>query len=123
MTVAILGASANPERYSNRALCMLQQHGHDVVPVHPSLNEIDGVPVVASLDAIETAIDTLTVYLRPQLAEPLADSMIALAPRRVIFNPGTESKLLKQALSTAAIASEEACTLVLLQSGQFEKNS
>ena len=119
MTTAILGASDKPDRYSHRAFTMLQEHGHKVIPVHPTLAEIEGIAVVPSLGEIAEPVDTLTLYLRPELAEPLAEHMIALAPQRVIFNPGTESEPLAEALKTAGIATENACTLVLLQTGQF----
>lgn len=119
MTTAILGASDKADRYSHRALTMLTEHGHQVVPVHPALEQIDGLAVVPSLRKIAESVDTLTVYLRPEHSEPLADDIIALAPRRVLFNPGTESKVLEEKLRSAGIETENACTLVLLQTGQF----
>ena len=113
MTTAILGASNKPERYSHRALLMLRDHDHEVIPVHPNLREIEGIPVTASLSQISGKVDTLTLYLRPELSAPLAPEIIELAPRRVIFNPGTESTELEQHLTAAGIATENACTLVL----------
>ena len=64
---------------------------------------------------------TLTLYVGPARLEPMIDSLVALKPGRVIFNPGTESPALQQALDTAGIPWEEACTLVLLRTGQFLK--
>ncbi len=118
--VAILGASANPERYSNRALRMLREHGHDPIPIHPALTEIDGIPVLSSLGEIEGDVDTLTLYVNPAVSEGLIDEIIALQPDRVLFNPGTESTTLEEALQNAGIPTQEACTLVLLSTGQFD---
>lgn len=118
--VVILGASANPERYSNRAMHMLREHGHEAIPVHPALAEIDGIPVSPSLARIDGPVDTLTLYVNPAVSEPLAGDIIALRPGRVIFNPGTESASLKEALDTAGIPTQEACTLVLLSTNQFD---
>lgn len=117
--VVILGASDKPDRYAYRALVMLGEHGHIVVPVHPKLSEIDGIPVVAGLEEIDGVVDTLTLYVNPAVGESLADEIIALDPGRVIFNPGTESPLLAERLDEAGIPHEEACTLVLLSTGQF----
>ena len=117
--VAILGASANPERYSNRALRMLLEYGHEAIPVHPALAEIEGIPVHPSLSQIEGPVDTLTLYVNPAVSEPLANDILALRPGRVIFNPGTESQALKEALESAGIPTQEACTLVLLSTDQF----
>ena len=118
-TVVVLGASPKPERYSNQAVRLLQEHGHRVIPVHPAIIEIESIPVVHALEHIEAPIDTLTVYLSPSISAPLQSAMLKLQPERVIFNPGTENPELKQALERAGIAVEEACTLVLLNTGQF----
>lgn len=118
-TVVVLGASNQPERYSFLALQMLTEHGHRVIPVHPSLTEILGIPVRSSLGKVTEPIDTLTLYLGPERLEKLIPEILELNPRRVIFNPGTESPALQAALTATAIPWIEACTLVLLRTGQF----
>lgn len=117
--VVIIGASDNPERYSHRALLLLRKHGHEVVPVHPRLAEIEGVPVVADVGLITGPVDTVTMYVGAAISSGLQDRLIALGPKRVIFNPGAENAVLAHALQKAGIACEEACTLVLLNTGQF----
>ncbi len=119
----VLGASDKPERYSHQAVQLLREHGHDVIPVHPSLKEIDGLAVVTSLDRIGGAVDTLSVYVNRSISEPLAPEIIRLQPKRVLFNPGSESPALETQLRESGIAVEEACTLVLLRSGSFALDS
>ena len=116
---AVLGASIKPERYSNKAVRMLIAHGHAVIPVHPQQKEIEGIAAVASVDELPKGIDTITVYLSPETSQKMADELIAVAPRRVIFNPGAESPELEKRLAEAGIEVERACTLVLLQTGQY----
>jgi len=118
-TVAVLGASNNPERYSNMAVRRLREAGHHVIPVNPALSEIEGLPVAKSLGEIKEPVDTLTLYVGPQRLAALTDELLRLAPKRVIFNPGTESPELAAALDRAGITHLEACTLVMLQTGQF----
>ena len=117
-TVAILGASDNPERYSHKAAVLLRQHGHRIIPVHPALTQVDGVPAVPSLDGL-TAVDTLTLYIGAARLPAMAEEIVRLNPGRVIFNPGTESPALQAALDAAGIPWLEACTLVMLHTGQF----
>ncbi len=117
--VVIVGASNNPERYSHRALLLLKKHGHEVVPVHPKLTEIEGIPVIADLGLINGPVDTVTMYVGSAISAGLQDKLISLKPRRVIFNPGAENAALAAALQKTGIACEEACTLVLLNLGQF----
>ncbi len=118
-TVAVLGASHNPDRYSNMAVRRLRDAGHNVIPVNPALEEIEGFPVAKSLGDIVDPVDTLTLYVGPQRSLPMIDAILRLAPKRVIFNPGTESAELAAALDRANIPHVEACTLVMLQTGQF----
>ena len=118
-TVAVLGASNNPDRYSNMAVRRLRDAGHRVIPVNPALAEIEGLPVARSLGEIKDPVDTLTLYVGPQRSAPMIADILRLAPKRVIFNPGTESTELATALDRAKIPHVEACTLVMLQTGQF----
>lgn len=117
--VVILGASEDPERYSNKAMHLLQQYQHKVFLVHPKLSTIEGHPVFSDLDQIKDRVHTLTVYVRPELSSPLRDKILRLAPQRVIFNPGTENPTLAKELEERGIKTEEACTLVLLKTDQF----
>lgn len=117
--VAVLGASTNPERYSNMAVKRLLENGHEVIPVHPALSEVEGLPVTPSLGDIDGRVDTLTIYVSPKLSSKTADAILALKPGRVIFNPGTENPELEAALQAAGIETLHACSLVLLSTGQF----
>ena len=117
--VALLGASNKPERYAHKALTKLTENGYPVIPIHPTLTEVDGFKVLPNLEAIDKKIDTLTLYVGPARIEPLIESIVKLNPGRVIMNPGTESEPLGAALTKAGIPFEHACTLVLLGTGQF----
>jgi predicted CoA-binding protein len=118
-TVAVLGASPKPERYSNKAIRLLMQHDHTVYPVHPAIDKVEGLQVSKSVLDIDVPIDTLTMYVSAKLSTPITDEIIKMKPGRVIFNPGTENPELQQKLSEAGIEFEEACTLILLNTGQF----
>lgn len=118
-TVVVLGASPKPGRYSNKAVKLLLEQGHGVIPVHPAIAEIEGLLVVASLAEIGTRVDTLTLYVSPAHSTPLIADILALNPARVIFNPGSENPALQNALEAQGIPSEKACTLVLLNTGRF----
>ena len=117
--VAVLGASPKPERYSNQAVCLLLEHGYQVTPVHPKLEQIEGLQVAPTLSDIEQSVDTLSLYVGPKRLSPMIDEILELKPGRVICNPGTESKELQERLDTAGIPWLEACTLVMLRLGNF----
>ena len=117
--VAVLGASPKPARYANQAIRLLLEHGYRVTPIHPRFPEIEGLPVAHRLEEVPRPVDTLTLYVGPERLQPQIPDLVALAPGRVIFNPGTESPALQAALDEAGIPWMEACTLVLLKTGQF----
>ncbi len=117
--VVVLGASNKPMRYSNQAVRLLLEKGYRVTPVHPRIEVIEGLCVVPGLPAVRQPVDTLTLYVGPQRMKPLLEEVIQLKPGRVIFNPGTESQVLKTRLEKAGIHWLEACTLVMLRIGTF----
>lgn len=119
VVVAVLGASPNPDRYSNKAVRELKQRGYRVVPVNPGHAEVEGLTTVKDLASIAMPVDTVTVYVGPTHMGPLIDSVVQLRPRRVIANPGAESQELAMRVRDAGIQYVEACTLVLLSTGQF----
>ena len=94
----ILGATPNPERYAYKATAKLAQHGHEVVPVGIKKGEIEGHEILTN-SPTPTDIDTVTLYV---------------GPARQKENPE-----LKKLAEEKGIATEEACTLVLLSIDKY----
>lgn len=120
MNVAVVGASNKPDRYSYRAVRLLREKGHTPYPVHPSIAEVDGLPVWHSLSAITDPIDTVSIYLSAHNQETIAEELLNSGARRFIFNPGAENPALEERLRDRGKIVLEACTLVLLTTGQFD---
>ena len=114
----VLGASENPGRYSYLAVKKLLSKGQPVLAIGKQAGSLDGV--VISKDQINTdEVDTVTLYLNPGHQKPYYDYILSLKPRRIIFNPGTENDELEAMAEKAGIQTLEACTLVMLGTGQF----
>ena len=79
---------------------------------------MEGVGIIHDIPAGEK-VDTLTLYLNPERQKLYYDKILALKPRRIIFNPGTENQELTKLAAEHGIETEEACTLVLLNTGQY----
>jgi predicted CoA-binding protein len=118
-TVVILGASDKEERYANKAQRLLMEHGFHVVPVHPTLPSVEDVPVVHDLANIDPEPDVLTIYVRPETSSALAETILELHPRAIVFNPGTENPELEAKLADTDIRIIRACTIMLLTTGRF----
>ena len=114
----VIGASVNPSRYSNIAVRNLKQHGYEVIAVGLREGDIDGVkihddrPVVAD-------VDTVSLYVGPKNQVPLYDYIMSLNPKRLIFNPRAENEELETKATQQGIEVLEACTLVMLNTGQY----
>lgn len=118
--VAVIGASSDTSRYSYKAMEMLEEYGHKPVPVHPREEEVRGHKVIHNLGELKDKnIDTITVYVNPAISDKYEKDMIQVKPKRVIFNPGAENPRLAESLSKNGIGVENACTLVLLRTGQY----
>ncbi len=118
-TVAVLGASPKPDRYAYRAMQMLREHGHRAIPVNPAFDEILGDKCYRSIAEIPDTVDTVTMYLGKQRSDPLIGEIVKAKPRRIIMNPGAENGDLAAKAEAAGIEVDYACTLVLLQTGEF----
>lgn len=117
-TTLVLGASPKADRYSNMAVHRLRDHGHPVVAVGARASSIDDLPVHVAIPG-DTEVHTVTLYLNAANQAVWEDRIIALEPRRIIFNPGAENKRLFRRALAHGIEPLEACTLVLLATGQF----
>jgi predicted CoA-binding protein len=114
----VLGASGNPSRYSNLAIQRLRQHGHPVVAIGRKAAMVGDVPVTTDKKPSEE-VDTVTLYLNQDHQKEYYDYILSLNPKRIIFNPGAENEELAKLAREKNIRPMEACTLVLLSTGQY----
>jgi predicted CoA-binding protein len=114
----IIGATPNPSRYAYKAANMLTSKGHQIVNVGIKAGEVAGVKIEDAKE-IHTNIDTITLYVGPSIQHSYYDYILKTNPKRVIFNPGTENEELEDLLTKNGIEPVEACTLVLLATGQY----
>lgn len=114
----VFGASLNPSRYSNMAMHKLVTNGHEVVAFGLKEGEVESVKIDSELKSYKD-VDTITMYMNPTRQKPFYDYLIALHPKRIIFNPGTENPEFFKRLEGAEIEFETSCTLVLLGTNQY----
>ena len=116
----VVGATDNPERYPYRAAELLQAKGVPFLPIGIKKGMVFGEEILdlRQMPALEE-IHTITLYLGPQNQTEWIDYLIGLGPKRIIFNPGTENPVFFSKAKAAGIDALEACTLVMLTTGQF----
>jgi len=114
----VLGASDNPERYSFLAVQKLTKYNHPVIAIGRKAGMIGGVPIITDHPS-QKEVDTITLYLNPSLQKEYYDYILSLHPKRIIFNPGTDNEELVEMATEKGIQAIEACTLVMLNTGQY----
>ena len=114
----VLGASDHPSRYSYLAMGRLKQAGHPVIAIGKRPAIAHGISI-DTLPYTTPDIDTITMYLNPSHQRDYYQMILDLKPRRIIFNPGTENPDLEERAEQAGIQVIEACTLVMLSTGQY----
>jgi mutator protein MutT len=115
----VIGASPKEDRYSNMAVKLLKAYHHPVIALGLKEDMINDTPIITDKTTIQEGIDTITMYVSDKNQEPYYDYILATKPRRVIFNPGTENESFYSTLDEHGIEHFEACTLVMLRTGQF----
>jgi predicted CoA-binding protein len=114
----VLGASANPSRYSNIAIHRLSAYNHGVVAVGLREGHVGNVNIVKGQPEAHN-VDTITLYLNAKNQQQYYDYILSLKPRRIIFNPGAENEELEELANKNNIEILQACTLVMLSTGQY----
>ena len=118
MRVLVYGASTNPERYAFIATELLLSKGHDVVLVGNKSGAVGGNEILLGQPDVAN-IHTVTLYVGPKNQMDLLAYLTRIQPQRVIFNPGTENPSLQALAQENGIDTIEACTLVMLKTGQY----
>jgi uncharacterized protein len=116
----VVGATANPSRYAFLAASMLNDYGHEFVPIGIKKETVLGREILNLREkpAIEN-VDTITLYIGPQNQPEWYSYLLSLKPNRIIFNPGTENDQFERMAQDQNIEVVEGCTLVMLRSNQY----
>lgn len=118
--ILVIGASANEWRYSFLAVNKLISHGYEVVAIGARKEKIKEVIIETGFPDFRD-VDTVTIYLSEKNQKQFYDYILKLKPRKIIFNPGAENKELEALAAENGIETIEACTLVMLSTGEFSK--
>ena len=114
----VIGASINPNRYSNIVIRRLVDKEIQIAALGIKQGTVFGIVIDTEKKNYKN-IDTVLLYLNPKRQKLYYNYIINLNPRRVIFNPGTENRDFVKLLQNNNIETLIACTLVLLSTNQY----
>ena len=87
-TVAIVGASSNPERPSFRVVRYLSGHGYNVIPVNPNEREILGMTCYPNLSSIPEKVEVVDIFRKSEAVMPIVDEAIKIGAKVVWMQEG-----------------------------------
>ena len=109
-TVAIIGASADRSKFSNKSLHAHRRAGYDVYPVNPKEESIEGLKCYKSVLDIPVALDRVSLYLPPSVGLKVLDDIAKKGCRELWVNPGAESPELMEKVRALGLNAIFACS-------------
>ena len=91
-TIAIVGASSNPDKASHGIMRKLQSVGYKVIPVNPRETEVLGERSYPSLLDVPERIDIVDVFRRAEETPQIADEAVAIGAKALWLQTGIENE-------------------------------
>ena len=110
--VAVIGASADRHKFGNKAVRAFQAAGFDVVPINPTVAEVEGLATYPSVLDVPRAIDMATVYVQPDVAERLLPEFVKKGIGEVWLNPGADDDEVIAAAKKIGLNVIVACSII-----------
>ncbi len=114
----VFGASLKPERISNLVIHRLLKNNQEVVAIGGRKGMVEGVKIMKGHPDLN-GIHTITMYMGEARQKDHEEYLLSLQPKRIIFNPGAENPEFAFKARKKGITTENACTLVMLTTGQY----
>ncbi|HEX4346569.1 MAG TPA: CoA-binding protein [Vicinamibacterales bacterium] len=106
-TIAVIGASSNPERPSHGVMRRLQHSGYTVIPVNPHETSVLGERAYASLSDVPVPIDIVDVFRRGEHTPAIADAAVSAGAQAIWLQSGVVNE------EAAARAAKGGLTVVM----------
>ncbi|HTN76317.1 MAG TPA: CoA-binding protein [Pirellulaceae bacterium] len=113
-TVAILGASADRQKFGNKSVRAHLKRGYDVYPVNPKGGQIEGLTVYKSLAEIPVALTRISVYLPPAIGLAVLDEIQAKGCQELWLNPGSDAPEVIAKAEQLGLEPIVACSIVAI---------
>jgi predicted CoA-binding protein len=90
-TIAIIGASANPNKFGNKAVKAFLKEGYTVYPVNPNETEVEGLKTFKSISDVPVRPQMISIYVPPTVLLKVLPQIASRGCDELWLNPGSES--------------------------------
>lgn len=87
-TIAVVGLSDDPTRYSYHVAQYLQKQGYRIIPVNPTVKEVLGEKSYPDLRSIPEPVDVVEVFRRSDAVLPIAQDAVAIKAKALWLQDG-----------------------------------
>jgi uncharacterized protein len=113
-TIAVVGASPDPQRTSSSVMRYLQRAGYRCLPVNPNADEVNGERCYASLLDLTESVDFVDVFRRAELCAAVAEDAAAIGAPALWLQLGIRSPEARRIAEAAGMDYvEDACTAIV----------
>ncbi len=112
LSVAIIGASSQRDKFGNKAVRAYLQEGFTVYPVNPKESQIEDLPAFRSILDIPGPVDRASFYVPPAVGLKVIEEVAKKGVREVYLNPGSESLELVEKARSLGIEPIVACSIL-----------
>ncbi len=113
---AVAGASTDREKYGNKVLRCYMQHGHEVFPINPRAEEVEGLKAWPDLASIPVRVHGVSIVTPPRITREVVDEALRLGIRNLWMQPGAEDDeaIARAEQAGANVIARGPCLLVAL---------
>lgn len=115
--IIIIGASANNDKYGNKAVKAYLKKGFTIFPINPNEKEIEGIKCYDSIQTLAKTnqkIELASLYLPPHIGIKIIENLPKIGVKKIYLNPGTESDEIIHRLKELNIIPLMVCSIVAI---------
>jgi predicted CoA-binding protein len=115
-TVAVVGASDNPSKYSNEVAGYLMRHGYRVFPVNPTEEEVLGEHAYDTVEEVPERVDVVDVFLSPEKTPQISEDAVRAGAKVLWLQEGIENSEARRIAEEGGLAYvEDRCMLKTIE--------
>ncbi len=103
-TIAVVGASNDPEKYSHEVASYLKEQGYRIIPVNPTEEEVLGERAYDTVDQIPQKIDVVDVFLPPEKTPQIAEDAVRAGAKVLWLQEGIENQEARRVAEEGGLA-------------------
>lgn len=110
--IAVVGVSANRDKYGWKVYVNLKRRGYEVLPVNPHHEEIEGEKCYASVRDLPAEVGLIVTVVPPRVTRQVVREGLAAGFRRFWMQPGSEDEEALKEIEAAGGVAVTDCIMV-----------